>query len=84
MKTTTLIPLLLIMWTISNEAFAEPYDWCKSKFIDCDNSYEETNKIYTKKNPYEPGLRHTNSRGNVWYTEQDPYQKDRLRTRPIR
>ena len=75
--------ILMMLMTFSISISAEPYDWCNSKFINCDKQYNETARIYTEKNPYEPGLRHTNTRGDVWYTKPNPYNNKQLRTRRI-
>ena len=63
---------------------AAPYDWMNNPMVvSPENKYKPPYRAYTEKNPYEDGSRTYDNRGNVWYTDVNPYDDTQMRTRRI-
>jgi len=73
--------LLILAGTVQ----AEPYEWMNNPMLNGGHTqkYEAPYRAITEKNPYEDGTRTYDNRGNVWYTDVNPYNKKELRTRKI-
>ena len=87
MKTViSLIVSAMVLFAIARVE-AEPYAWCNSPFINCtyvDKTYNLHYKSVSTKDPYLPNtIRTTDTLGNVWITEPNPYNKKELRTRKL-